>query len=193
MASDANISGLDTTKPASVSPTTKSVRDNMVVIKSAVSQLITEVTDLQDAGVGATGPTGPTGPAGADGSDGAGINVIGSLSSIGDLPASASVNDAYLIGGDLYVWDGDEFVNAGQVQGPTGPTGPTGPSGVGATGPTGPTGAAGADGEDANLTLVSHGATASVARPSGYSYVLWVGTVEPTNATDGDVWIDTSA
>lgn len=41
--------------------------------------------------------------------------------------------------------------------------------------------------------FVNHGATASTARPSGYASVEWVGSVEPTNAIDGDSWIDTSS
>lgn len=34
---------------------------------------------------------------------------------------------------------------------------------------------------------------ASAARPTGSKYVEWVGPVEPTNAIDGDTWVDTSA
>lgn len=41
--------------------------------------------------------------------------------------------------------------------------------------------------------VVNHGATASTARPSGYGSVEWIGSVEPTNAIDGDTWVDTSA
>jgi microcystin-dependent protein len=62
-----------------------------------------------------------------------------------------NINDAYLIGGDLYIWDGTDWNNVGQIQGPTGPTGPTGVRGddstvPGPTGPTGPTGATGGAG-----------------------------------------------
>lgn len=39
-------------------------------------------------------------------------------------------------------------------------------------------------------TTVHHGATAGTARPSTTSPVIWVGTVEPTNATNHDIWID---
>jgi hypothetical protein len=39
------------------------------------------------------------------------------------------------------------------------------------------------------IQVVSHGATASTARPEGAAAVYWIGTVEPTNATDGDLWI----
>jgi rRNA maturation endonuclease Nob1 len=37
---------------------------------------------------------------------------------------------------------------------------------------------------------VVHGATASTARPTGYASVIWIGSVEPTNATNDDVWFD---
>lgn len=40
--------------------------------------------------------------------------------------------------------------------------------------------------------VVNHGATAGTARPSGYGSVEWIGSVEPTNAINGDTWIDTS-
>lgn len=41
--------------------------------------------------------------------------------------------------------------------------------------------------------FVNHGATAGTVRPSGYASIEWVGSVEPTNAVDGDSWIDTSS
>jgi hypothetical protein len=41
--------------------------------------------------------------------------------------------------------------------------------------------------------FVNHGATAGTARPSGYASVEWFGSVEPTNAVNGDSWVDTSA
>lgn len=40
--------------------------------------------------------------------------------------------------------------------------------------------------------VVQHGATAGTARPTGFAFVEWVGSVEPTNAIDGDTWIDTA-
>jgi hypothetical protein len=98
---------------------------------------------------GFTGPTGPTGPAGVDGS---GISILGTLANAGLLPdPGVAINDAYLIDGDLYIWDGSDWNNVGQIQGPTGPTGPTGVRGddstvPGPTGPTGPTGATGTAG-----------------------------------------------
>lgn len=40
--------------------------------------------------------------------------------------------------------------------------------------------------------VVEHGATAGTARPSGFASIEWIGSVEPTNAVDGDTWIDTA-
>lgn len=42
------------------------------------------------------------------------------------------------------------------------------------------------------LGYVNHGASASTARPTGYAAIVWVGTVEPTNAMNGDIWEDLS-
>jgi hypothetical protein len=39
---------------------------------------------------------------------------------------------------------------------------------------------------------INHGATAGTARPTGYYSITWIGTVEPTNATNNDIWIDIS-
>lgn len=94
---------------------------------------------------GATGPQGATGSTGPQGPTGASINILGQLNDPSDLPASGSPGDAYLIGGDLYVWTGSNWDNVGNIQGPAGPSGPTGPLGV--TGPTGPSGPTGPQGE----------------------------------------------
>ncbi len=46
---------------------------------------------------------------------------------------------------------------------------------------------------DANaMGVVSHGTNASAARPAGYSVVTWIGSVQPTNAVAGDVWLDST-
>ena len=37
--------------------------------------------------------------------------------------------------------------------------------------------------------VVNHGTNSSIARPSGASVVYWIGTVEPTNATNNDLWV----
>jgi len=81
---------------------------------------------------GPTGPVGPTGP------QGIGFIFKGSVPTEADLPtADNSENDAYVLVDteELYVWDGAQWVSAGNIEGPTGPTGVAGP-----TGPTGPLG-----------------------------------------------------
>jgi hypothetical protein len=86
--------------------------------------------------IGPTGPLGPTGPIGA------GLNILGSFSTYAALIAAyptGNIGDAYLIGGDLWVWSGTQWLNTGNILGPTGPTGPTGAASQ-VTGPTGPTG-----------------------------------------------------
>lgn len=87
---------------------------------------------------GSTGATGPTGATGATGPQGTDIHFIGSVITVGSLPSSGNNNnDAYIVDedGNLYVWDGSQWVDAGQIVGPQGPTGATGDTG--ATGPSG--------------------------------------------------------
>lgn len=61
-----------------------------------------------------------------------GIVIIDKLSSLDELNAikDPSVSDTYLIGSDLYLWNGTEWVNLGSLQGPKGDKGETGNSGV---------------------------------------------------------------
>lgn len=40
--------------------------------------------------------------------------------------------------------------------------------------------------------FVKHGADPTVARPTGYTSVEWMGTVKPNNMTTRDTWIDTT-
>lgn len=42
------------------------------------------------------------------------------------------------------------------------------------------------------LGYVNHGATAGTTRPTGYAAICWLGSVEPTNAVNNDIWIDTT-
>jgi hypothetical protein len=42
------------------------------------------------------------------------------------------------------------------------------------------------------LAVITHGTVAGTARPSGYKSVMWIGSEEPTNSTNNDVWIDTT-
>lgn len=64
------------------------------------------------------------------GQDGTSINIKDSLDSVDNLPSSNnSPGDSYLISGDLYVYNGTEFVDAGTIQGPSGLPGQPGADG----------------------------------------------------------------
>jgi Collagen triple helix repeat (20 copies) len=107
---------------------------------------------------GAQGEAGPQGPKGDKGDQGAGLTIKGTLPTVGDLPASGSDGDGYIIGDDLYVWDGTDWLNVGPIRGPKGDKGDTGDTGpAGATGATGPAGATGADGASAYEVAVANG------------------------------------
>ena len=98
--------------------------------------------------VGPQGPQGlqgPQGEKGEQGNDGTSLNVLGTKESEADLPLSAEKNDAYLINGEMWVFDGTNWNNAGKIQGPQGPVGPQGPKGD--PGPQGVKGDPGEKGE----------------------------------------------
>lgn len=80
--------------------------------------------------VGPQGPQGPQGEKGEQGNDGTSLNVLGTKESEADLPLSAGKNDAYLINGEMWVFDGANWNNAGKIQGPQGPVGPKGDKGT---------------------------------------------------------------
>jgi len=101
---------------------------------------------------------------GARGEDGTGITIKGELPNEAALPPTGTTGDAYLISGNLYVWDevGQKWTNVGSIRGPEGPRGPIGPKGetglTGATGPVGPEGPQGIQGiqgPPADLTTVN--------------------------------------
>lgn len=68
---------------------------------------------------GAPGNTGLQGPPGKDGT---GVTIIGSLPSETDLPPVGAPGDAYMIEGNLYVWQDNTntWKNVGPIQGPQG-------------------------------------------------------------------------
>lgn len=81
---------------------------------------------------------------GTFGKDGTSVTILGSYNTLAELQAAhptGSLGDAYMVSGDLYVWNGSAWENVGQIQGPAGPQGPQGETG--ATGATGPQGAQG--------------------------------------------------
>lgn len=58
------------------------------------------------------------------GKDGTGVNILGEKPTQGDLPGTGNPGDAWLISGDLWVWDADNdtWINVGSIQGPAGET-----------------------------------------------------------------------
>lgn len=108
-----------------------------------------------------------------------GLNLIGTLPDMEDLPETASSGDAYIIEGYLIVWTQGGWLNAGPmggVPGPKGDQGDPGPAGAngapgpqgepGDSGPAGSDGAAGpagADGDSAYAVAVANGFVGSEA------------------------------
>lgn len=88
----------------------------------------TRLTDV--IGGGGEVSQGPPGPPGKDGTS---IRILGSYNSYEELIAahpSGNVNgDAYIIQGDLYVWNGTQFENVGKFQGQDGLDGTDGVNG----------------------------------------------------------------
>jgi hypothetical protein len=67
-----------------------------------------------------------TGTYGERGQDGTSVTILGSYDTLAELQAAhptGSLGDAYMVGGDLYVWNGSAWENVGQIQGPQGPQG----------------------------------------------------------------------
>jgi glycerophosphoryl diester phosphodiesterase len=92
-----------------------------------------EKGDTGDTGPqGPQGDTGPQGPQGVQGEKGdkgdtgAGLSLLGTLNDSSELPATGDLGDAYIIGDNLFVWDGDSWENVGQFVGPEGPQGEPG-------------------------------------------------------------------
>jgi len=109
---------------------------------------------------GQTGPRGFTGANGSTGATGTGIQIVGTVSTAGNLPASGADGDVYIATdtGHGWTYNGTTWIDIGPLTGPTGPQGATGAGATGAsgiqgvqgqtgpigrTGPTGPMGASG--------------------------------------------------
>ena len=109
---------------------------------------------------GATGDTGPTGAKGDTGATGTGITIKGSYDTYEELihdHPTGEPGDAYLVNGNLYIWNGTTWENVGNIKGDTGDTGPQGVKGdkgdtgdSGAKGDKGDTGNTGAKGDTGN-------------------------------------------
>ena len=146
------------------------------------------------APIGPTGPVGdegPTGPAGEAGAPGAGVFIKGVYESLLDLQENqpeGEVGDAYVIEGNLYIWDdlASEWIDVGPLEGPQGatgpigdtgelgPTGPTGPSGE-PGGPTGPTGAQGPTGQQGIRGIQGIQGELGPTGPTGPVGFIWRG------------------
>nr|MBK9652411.1 DUF1566 domain-containing protein [Bacteroidota bacterium] len=140
------------------------------------------VTGAQGA-TGATGPQGPIGLTGATGASGAigaqgpqgntgpagtGVSILGSYNTLLDLQTAhptGNTGDAYLIGGNLYVWNGSSWQNVGNIQGPQGVAGAQGA--IGATGSQGTTGATGATGPQGPIGLTGNTGATGATGPQG--------------------------
>ena len=134
---------------------------------------------------------GPQGPAGKS------IAIQGTVANIAGLPSTLDFTDIgkgwiTVDSGHLHVWTATGFIDVGSVLGPTGPQGIQGLSGnIGPTGPIGNTGPMGpSTADDVSFTskyptVVNHGATAGTAR-GGTAPIFWIGSVDPTNATNDD-------
>lgn len=107
------------------------------------------------ANLGVMGPTGPQGPPGPAVPA---VTLQASVPTASDLPTTGNTaGDARITvdTGDLWVWDGAVWFNAGPIQGPPGVAGAPGPQGP--AGPPGPVGEAPTDGQ----YYVRQGSTAS--------------------------------
>ena len=64
------------------------------------------------------------GDKGDKGDDGTSVKILGTKQSYDELPSSNNVNgDGYIIGENLYVWNGSTWVDVGQIKGPQGDPG----------------------------------------------------------------------
>jgi hypothetical protein len=100
---------------------------------------------------GSQGAQGPKGDKGDKGDVGSGLKIIGTVAGANALPQTGTTGDAYLVNGDLYVWTGAAWTNAGPVKGPKGDTGDTG-----ATGPQGIQGIQGIQGAPGTAAVTVH-------------------------------------
>jgi len=90
---------------------------------------------------GFQGVQGPQGTQGPQGLNGTSVVLKGAVQSVANLPSTGNtVGDLYVVldNGDGYVWDGTQWDDAGQIQGPQGFQGNQGPQGS-----QGPQGASG--------------------------------------------------
>lgn len=61
-----------------------------------------------------------------DGKDGTSVTILGSYNTMAELETAhptGNLGDAYMVSGDLVVWNGSVWENVGRIQGPQGPAG----------------------------------------------------------------------
>lgn len=75
------------------------------------------------------GEKGDKGEPGVKGETGAALAIKGTKNSTADLPKAGKAGDAYMIGGDLYVWSDTTWTNVGRVKGEKGDQGEPGVKG----------------------------------------------------------------
>ena len=72
---------------------------------------------------------GEKGDQGEKGADGTSVSILGSYQTYDDLitthPNNNSPGDGYMVGNDLYVWNGSSFINVGRIKGEDGQDGQT--------------------------------------------------------------------
>lgn len=78
-----------------------------------------------------TGNDGSDGDPGPKGDDGTSVKILGTKTSIANLPTTGNVTgDGWLVDGFLHVWTGSAWENVGKIQGPQGEPGPEGDPGA---------------------------------------------------------------
>ena len=136
------------------------------------------------------------GEQGEPGKDGTGVTILGSYDTESELNAAhqtGSEGDAYIVAGDLYVWDAEnsKWKNVGQIQGPQGPRGLQGIQGP--KGDQGIQGPAGADGSSSYTHIAyansSDGKTDFSVSDSSRGYIGIYVDSNPTDSTNPDDYL----
>lgn len=87
-----------------------------------------QVTAYSDGTSSESDPVNITGEKGETGASGTSVTIKGSYDTEAQLRAdhpTGTEGDAYLVGADLYVWNGSDWQDVGQIQGPQGVSGTT--------------------------------------------------------------------
>ena len=114
---------------------------------------------------GEQGPEGPMGPQGPKGEDGTSVKILGSVPTVDDLLVAEDQEngDGFIVeeNGHLFVFNGDSFIDVGEIKGPQGEKGEKGDQGEqglqGEAGPAGEQGPQGKDGKSAFEIAVEKG------------------------------------